>query len=551
MIYINFHSYWSITYCNNHNENLFEIQNYLLKFASCYNEIGDFLNDNNIEDNEKQSYNFINILCVGRNQTGKSTFINNFFDERKCNVGGENKSKTQRINAYSDTKRHIRIYDTVGFEDSISTNKIIKLLQMLDVELVNCKQRIHLILYFIQDKTANFEKQEYEVFNEIVKYKTHIIFIQTKCDNNSDEKYQREKNKLYLNIKRIYKDKESELLKNKKTQLKDLNDLRDLYARIILCKHENFILMNQRIDIDSDQTTFGMDKLYKAIYNYIKEYIIRIEDMSKIEGLFFQNENEKGRNKIKLEKNEEYVYLHHPIYTIIKDNLFLGPYKTINDILCYINYEKKWIISRNAFYAALSGANPIPFVDIGTYYLVEKKLKKELAKLYHFDLEKNILMNDKRTISKEDINKIEEANKEKNEVHVKSQGIVNTGKGTFQGIKIGIEIADIVHDASYINSFKNAITAFANGCKSSILFFAIGSLIGGILNVGLIIYQGNRFSKYFEENLIEDNGVNFLTEASNDYNNAINFFKKRAEKNEGKRKRSSSVHHRPNIYVDM
>ena len=183
--------------------------------------------------------------------------------------------------------------------------------------------------------------------------------------------------------------------------------------------------------------------------------------------------------------------------------------------------------------------------------MIEKKLKKELAKLYRFDLEKNILMNDKRTISKEDINKIEEANKEKNEVHVKSQGFMNTGKGIGQGIKVGIEIVDIVHDASYIHSFKNAITAFVNGCKSSILLFAIGSLIGGLLNVGLIIYQGNRFSKYFEENLIEDNGVTFLIEASNDYNDAINFFKKKAEKNEEKRKRSSSAHHCPNIHVDI
>ena len=45
--------------------------------------------------------------------------------------------------------------------------------------------------------------------------------------------------------------------------------------------------------------------------------------------------------------------------------------------MSYVNLEKKWIITRYAFYSFLSGINPIPLVDIGTYYLVEKKLKIE------------------------------------------------------------------------------------------------------------------------------------------------------------------------------
>ena len=166
------------------------------------NKINDENNEiNNNVENEKEkekSYNFINMICVGRTGTGKSTFINTFCDERKCNIGGTGLSKTQRINVYADYYNHIRIYDTIGFEDKESTENVIKLLQSLEVELVNCKQKIHLVLYFLSGKT-NFHKNEFKVFNQIVKYNVHIIFIKTQCENDTQERYKEEK-KIYMTI---------------------------------------------------------------------------------------------------------------------------------------------------------------------------------------------------------------------------------------------------------------------------------------------------------------------------------------------------------------
>ena len=471
-----------------------------------------------------KSFNFINILCVGRSGSGKSTFINNFFDERLCNVGRKGTHQTQRINYYSDYKSNIRLYDTIGLEGDVSSDKIVDLLEKLNVELINCNEKIHLILYFIQDKTINFQQNEYKVFNEIVKYKAHIIFIQTKCEIESDEIYNNDKNSLYGNIRDVFKEIEKEL-KQKKISQNDINSLRDLYADILLTKYENFVRINQRKEKENlSKNIFGMNKLYKAIYDYLKDQYIQINSISKIEGLF-ENEEDKKKSKENNKKNSQII---HPIFTIIKDNLFLHPYKTINDILCYLDKEKKSIITKYSILATLSGINPVPIIDIGTYYIIEKKLKKDLAQLYHFNLDKNIFMDDKEKNKKHNKNEIEEANKEKNKGDVKVQLIVDATKG-IAPVKFGIELADIINDAKNIGFIKNFMEAFANGLKSTILFMAIGCFLGGAINMGIIIYIGTKLSNFYEKYLLEDNGVEFIKTAINDYNNGIVYFKQKAE----------------------
>jgi hypothetical protein len=193
-----------------------------------------------------------------------------------------------------------------------------------------------------------------------------------------------------------------------------------------------------------------------------------------------------------------------------------------------LDREKKNIIIKNTIFAALSGLNPIPMLDIGTYYIIEKKLKKELSQLYHFNSEKNVFMENKEKNKNHDKKEIEDANIEKNTVGVKSQGIANTLKG-ISPVKFGVEIADIINDAKNLKAVKNVSDVFVNGLKSTLIFMAIGSLIGGVLNVGIIIYVGNKLSNLYEKYLIEDNGVEFIKAAINDYNNGIDYFKKKAE----------------------
>jgi hypothetical protein len=328
----------------------------------------------------------------------------------------------------------------------------------------------------------------------------------------------------------MYKKIEKELYDNNKSR-KEINEIRDLYINILLeNKNENnLILMNLRKHEDEDKETitkiFGMKELYIEIYKYLKPHIIKLQNIKIIEPMFIDSPQDNNNTT----NNDDFNT--YPIYSIIKDNLFLGSYKTIRDILSSVKYEKKWIISKNCFYAALSGLDPIPFVDIGTYYLIEKNLKNELASLYHFNIKENIFLNEEIN-NEEEIKKNNEANDEKDNIHLKATTGYNSIKPIVQGINVGKNIKVIVQEAKYVNSFKNAINAFVNGCKSSILFFAIGSIVGGIFNVGLIIYEGNLFANFFENALKKDGGKNYLEAAAKSYNKAIKSFRDLAEIND-------------------
>ena len=144
-------------------------------------------------------------------------------------------------------------------------------------------------------------------------------------------------------------------------------------------------------------------------------------------------------------------------------------------------------------------------------------MKIELAKLYHFDLKKNSFLVD--NYKDKEIKKMNDiANKDK-KVEVRTQGFSNIGKGAVEGLGI----------AKTANSVKNFGEAFINSLKSSIIFTSIGCLIGGALNIGMITYVGSKFSEYFEKNITQDRGVNFLTNAAKDFNDAIGYFEQKAK----------------------
>lgn len=377
---------------------------------------------------------------------------------------------------------------------------------------MNAKQKIHLILYFLGD--ANFEEHEYDLFDEILEYKTHIIFIKNKAESDKRKIYEEEKLKLEESLKILMKKRIEENGKKKKNSEKEIIDR---YQSILFCEKENIVLMNlKRKEIsNSFIPIFGMKKLFEVIYKYLEDHKIKMEKINKVKDF--------GKNGI---------------YSALNGNLFLGSFSKTEDILNSIKLEKRKIIAANAFYAVLSGINPIPFVDFGTYYLIEKKLKRELGRLYLFDIDKNNFLNYSYNQTIESENKIEKNNDDKsikNGNKKKEYNFNNNIPGSviktgLQGGKVSYEVIQLTKSTSFINSFKNAILTFGNACKSSIILAIVGSVIGGVLGAGMIIYEGNKFCELCEYYLKKDDGEGYLIESSKNYNKAIDSIKEFYEK---------------------
>ena len=181
--------------------NIFPI---LLRICSYYNDLGDriviwhknseYPIDYNLIDSEFNSY--INIFCLGKTGTGKSTFLNKFFGEKRSKQGGTRLSTTKKIVRFGIDKVPIRIYDIPGFEDEKTINIVNDKLREKTEEMNNDRDTIHLILYFINNKRETiFDKMENKIIETL---KTNnkdirIIFIMTHstidpCDINIKKK---------------------------------------------------------------------------------------------------------------------------------------------------------------------------------------------------------------------------------------------------------------------------------------------------------------------------------------------------------------------------
>lgn len=501
----------------------------LTNFAYYYNQLGESLMD------EKNTFknNYINIFCVGRTNTGKSTFINTYLNSRKCIVGDGTLATTNRICYYNDNERNIRLYDAVGFEGNQSNQKVLDYLKKFKNSFSEIKQKIHLILYFLGD--PYFAENEIPVFFKLLEFNSHIIFVKTKMETDKENEYKDKKDLLKRSLKELIEKAKKE--KNKK--------IIEKLQKIIKSKYENLILMNlRRKEIGQYfSKKFGMDKLFNAIYIYFNDNLIDPNVLSLIKSL----------------KNSSHIY------RLIENNLFLENFTSINDILKSINSEKNKIIAKNAFYATLSGINPIPLVDIGTFILVEKHLREELANLYKINISKEFFEkyfeileldnnNNNKNINNNDtnnnefivINSINDINdnnsstigKNKNNTPIDnndnktnnlSLGMSLTSNISKSSVQFGKIAYDIIQTSKAFISFKNVMQSFLTICKSSIILGIVGSIVGGILGFANIIYIGNKYANYFEKILKQDGGKNYIIKTIESYQDSVNLIKDFAE----------------------
>ena len=167
-----------------------KIKKILLRFYSYHNDLGDKFSigkcNTKIKYDLTQFYhlNTFNICCIGRNGSGKSSFINYIFNYTKAKIFNNRESYTKKVNVHNPRFSNVplKIFEIPGFNDNNSSisNAATKLTK-LNKKLSEIKDELHLILYFFKsDELYMFKEEEYELIKSIPNEKNlRFIYIFT------------------------------------------------------------------------------------------------------------------------------------------------------------------------------------------------------------------------------------------------------------------------------------------------------------------------------------------------------------------------------------
>ena len=230
----------------------------------------------NFEIRVKKYPNTLNFLLVGENGTGKSTFINTISDRKVAYESDNGKFKTNKINEYiisfkeseinkiinnhennenpnrEDRTFNYKICDTLGFSlNNKELPDLIKYIKEYNDELTKIKDRIHCILYFLNEN--NYTRILSDVIEDFFKYiykeKIKVFFI----INFNDGRRHLCKNKLKKNFKLAFNQEQFDFFFEQ-------ND-------------ENIIEINLKKFNGFNQ--FGIGKIFEKLENYFQKYKIQ------------------------------------------------------------------------------------------------------------------------------------------------------------------------------------------------------------------------------------------------------------------------------------
>ena len=119
---------------------------------------------------DKNEYSF-NILILGQNGCGKSSFINQFLQEKKAKEEENIYSRNYRITKYYHPKFPIAIFDTPGFETDETIIYIENVINELDNNMEKNKNNINLILLWGFKKRKTFYQIRNRINKKIIKKK--------------------------------------------------------------------------------------------------------------------------------------------------------------------------------------------------------------------------------------------------------------------------------------------------------------------------------------------------------------------------------------------
>lgn len=207
-----------------------------------------------------------NILICGGAGVGKSTFINQFLQEKRAKEG-EGLSVTHEITNYLHSKYPIRIFDTPGFEGSDTISMVTKAIKQFNKDVYDAKNHFDLILYVCKLQDRTFLEMEIPLLKYLIKSNKKIIFVLNNHGNTKSE------------CKKLLEVTKSSLKQivnaEKEIETARLNEI--LKNMVVIC-------LKQKIEDDDDEEEeeekekkkkikqcYGMDELFNKIYELFRE----------------------------------------------------------------------------------------------------------------------------------------------------------------------------------------------------------------------------------------------------------------------------------------
>ena len=360
-------------------------KNYLLKYTGYYNQLGEILFFDQVMFYSAK----INIAVGGYIGSGKSTLINTIFEDKIC-MEGKGSSITNFVYQLSLKEYPITFFDFPGFRaqrnGKKNTSLFVEEIKSKLSDLKKLDEVIHCFLFCIKYEGRIFDEKDediQEVFDAISELRIRTFFIIT----GSEEEHTRE----FRDFKKIL--------------LNNLEKVKKKYAQDIIKKifgedPSNSIipiLSRDKIYHGNKVKAFGLDNLFKKLYEYFEDKIINYqkelyynEETLKI----FIKDNEllkifeskqklsnDLRDKIKNEF-EKFLYnflLKAPkyIYSFSEESL----YEIVNEVIQHFFY---------IFNCYLNQKNDIEkYQFVNSFFYKELKLKA-LEEFNHLEKELNI-----------------------------------------------------------------------------------------------------------------------------------------------------------------
>ena len=219
-----------------------------IKFNQDLNCLKDKLGENN------KYKGIFSIIFIGKKGSCKSTLINIILGKKRAREGF---LTTPKITSYLHDEYPLLLHDTPGFEDK-DLGKMKSYFSEYQDLFNKGKYKFDLVLYLINaSNTRFFSKSEIELIKFLDKMQLPIFFV---CTKSKTEEYAKDNEEII----------KLGLMKNL-----DEETAEKLIEKIFSCHLKD--------EKDSNYKQFGIDKLFKGIYEYFKDSNLPIDDLEGLE----------------------------------------------------------------------------------------------------------------------------------------------------------------------------------------------------------------------------------------------------------------------------